>query len=212
VQKINHALICLDGEPPHQRTLYRELKGKDCVIAADGGANWLFDNNIAPDVLIGDLDGVKKNVISKLPSTSIIQRKDQYSTDLEKAFAWAIQKRIKNITVLAAAGKRIDHTLSNFSLLWNFAKKTNIRIVHDEWHAVLLPNQKTNFQIRKGMTVSLIPFSCCYGITLRGFKYPLTNAKMMQREVGVSNVATRSNVSIHIKRGNMLAIFLKGKA
>jgi len=59
-QNQTHVLICLDGEPPHQRTLYRELKGKDCVIAADGGANWLFDNNIAPDVLIGDLDGVKK--------------------------------------------------------------------------------------------------------------------------------------------------------
>ncbi len=211
MQKFTRALICLDGEPPSKRTLYRELKEVDCVIAADGGANWLFGYNIAPDVLIGDLDGVKKKTLVRLPSTQVIQIKDQYSTDLEKAFAWAVKQKIKSVTVMAVAGKRVDHILSNFSLLWKFHKKMSIEIVHDDWHAYLLPNQKLSVDVRKGMTISLIPFSNCSGITLRGFQYPLTGASMKLGQVGVSNVASRPNVSIQIKRGHMLGIFLQDK-
>jgi thiamine pyrophosphokinase len=211
VQKINRALICLDGEPPSQKTLYRELRNVDCLIAADGGANWLFDYNIAPNILIGDLDGVKKSVISKLPSTIIIERKNQYSTDLEKAFTWAIQQKIKNITVMAIAGKRIDHILSNFSLLWRFHKKANIDIVHDNWFAQLLSNQKQNLKVKKGQIISLIPFSNCSGITLKGFQYPLTKATMKRGQVGVSNVASSSKVFVEIKRGHMLCIFPRDK-
>ncbi len=204
-------LICLDGEPPSKKTFLETLSKDDCVVAADGGANWLVDYGIAPNVLIGDLDGVKKSTLKKLPSTQIIQKKDQYSTDLEKSFAWAIREGAEYIVVMAAAGKRIDHTLSNFSLFWEFSKKTNIQLVHDDWHAYLL-NEHNQFKTKKGMTVSLIPFSACKGITLRGFKYPLKNASMNVGEVGVSNVALGKKVKIDVKKGRMLAIFLKGKA
>lgn len=211
MQKYTHALICLDGEPPQAKTLYRELRSADCVIAADGGANWLFDYNIAPDVLIGDLDGVKKKTLVRLPSTQVIQIKDQYSTDLEKAFAWAVKQKIKSVTVMAVAGKRIDHILSNFSLLWKFHKKMHIEIVHDNWQAILLPNLKLEIDVKKGMTISLIPFSNCSGITLSGFQYPLSKASMKTGQVGVSNVASKATVTIEIKRGNMLGIFLQDK-
>ncbi len=211
MQKYTHALICLDGEPPSKQTLYWELKDVDCVIAADGGANWLCDYNIAPDVLIGDLDGVKKKTLVRLPSTQVIQIKDQYSTDLEKTFTWAVKQKIKTVTVMAVAGKRIDHTLSNFSLLWKFHKKVHIEIVHDDWYAILLPNLKLKMDVKKGMTISLIPYSNCSGITLNGFQYPLSKASMKMGQVGVSNVALSSKVSIEIKRGNMLCIFLRDK-
>lgn len=209
--KIKHALICLDGEPPQVKTLYQELKNVDFVIAADGGANWLFEYNIAPDVLIGDLDGVKKKTLVRLPSTQVIQIKDQHSTDLEKAFSWALKQKIKNVTVMAVTGKRIDHILSNFSLLWKFHKKMHIEIVHDDWYAILLPNLKLKIDVKKGMTISLIPFSNCSGITLSGFQYPLSRATMKTGQVGVSNVASKPTVTIEIKRGNMLAIFLQDK-
>lgn len=206
------AIICLDGEPPSQATFRKNLSNHDCIVAADGGANWLDDYVVKPDVLIGDLDGVRKKVRAKLAASSVVHKEDQYSTDLEKAFAWAMQKKIKNIVVMAAAGKRIDHTLSNFSLLWKYHKKNNVQIIHDGWKAFLLPNKKVSFDTHGGMTVSLIPYSDCSGITLQGFEYPLKNATMKLGEVGVSNVALGKKVRIEIKRGRMLAVFLSKKA
>lgn len=208
MQNEKRALICLDGEAPSKKTIDGALQEVDFLIAADGAANWLVDYGIAPDVLIGDLDGVKKSTLKKLPSTQIIQKKDQYSTDLEKAFTWAIQNKFQNVMVLAAAGKRLDHTLSNFALMWSFSKKCLIEVQHDDWKAYLLTNDKEEFIVKKGMTVSLVPYSHCTGITLKGFKYSLTNSKMNVGEVGVSNVASRSKVSIHVRSGKMLAMFL----
>lgn len=206
------AIICLDGEPPSRGTFRKSLSNHDCIIAADGGANWLDDYGVKPDILIGDLDGVRKKVRAKLSADEVVLKEDQYSTDLEKAFAWAIEKKIKNIIVMAAAGKRIDHTLSNFALLWSFHQKINVQITHDDWTAFLLPNQKASFDTHKGMTVSLIPYSNCSGITLQGFEYLLKNATMNLGEVGVSNVALGKKVRIEIKKGHMLAVFLKKKS
>jgi thiamine pyrophosphokinase len=205
------ALICLDGQPPSKATFDKVLPTVGCVIAADGGANWLYEYQIAPNVLIGDLDGIRKDVLLKLPSTSIIEKEDQYSTDLEKAFTWAIRQRFKHVTVMAIAGKRTDHMLSNFSLLWKFHKKLEIEIQDDHWTGHILPNEKQEFDVQKGMTISLIPYSNCSGITLKGFQYPLTQATMKQGEVGISNVATSKSVTIEVKKGRMLAIFLKEK-
>jgi thiamine pyrophosphokinase len=211
VKNIKRAVICLDGEPPSKKTFQKTVQDRDFVIAADGGANWLYEYGIKPDLLIGDLDGVQEEIRNKLPEDRIIQKVDQYSTDFEKAFTWVTQKKIENVVVFAMAGKRIDHLLSNFSLVWKFHKKANIEIVHDGWNAHLLPNQKQKYKVRKGMTISLIPFSDCAGITLAGFEYPLQNAVMNQGNVGVSNVATESQVMIEVKKGRMIAIFMKEK-
>ena len=207
----NKALICLDGQPPSKATLNNILGDVTCVIAADGGANWLFKYQIAPNVLIGDLDGIRPDLLKKLPSTSIVQKDDQYSTDLEKSFNWAIRHKFKRVVVTAIAGKRTDHMLSNFSLLWKFHKKLEIEIIDDDWMGYLLPNEKQEFEVKKGMTISLIPYSNCSEITLKGFQYPLTRASMKLGEVGVSNVSVSNHVSIEVKKGRMLALFLKEK-
>jgi thiamine pyrophosphokinase len=209
VQKFNRAIICLDGDPPSKQTIQGMIRTGDCIVAADGGANWLNDYKIKPHVLIGDLDGVRKNVLQTIPKSSIVQKKDQYSTDLEKAFTWVMKKKIKYVVVMGAAGKRIDHTLSNFSLFWKFHKKGNtIQIFHDDWWAALLNQTKNTLLVEKGMTISLIPFSNCSGITLKGFQYSLTNAKMKLSEVGISNIARGRTVEITVKQGRMLAIVL----
>ncbi len=208
MQPCKRAIICLDGDPPSRKTISSTLDTEDLIVAADGGANWLFDYGIKPHVIIGDLDGVRKKSLSKMKSSEIVQIKDQYSTDLEKVFAWVIQKKIKEVVVLGVAGKRIDHALSNFFLLWKFHSKMMIEVLGDDWHGFFLSNQKQIFNSKKGSTISLIPFSNCKGIFLKGFQYPLSNASMKLGEVGVSNVAKANNVQIEIKRGRMLALFM----
>jgi thiamine pyrophosphokinase len=112
---------------------------------------------------------------------------------------------------MAIAGKRTDHMLSNFSLLWKFHKKLEIEIQDDHWTGHILPNEKQEFDVQKGMTISLIPYSNCSGITLKGFQYPLTQATMKQGEVGISNVATSKSRNYRSEKRTNVGHFPEGK-
>lgn len=210
IQHPNHprVVICLDGEPPSRKIFRSIVQKNDFILAADGAANWLIRYKTIPNMVVGDLDGIQKNVLCKIPKERVLRIKDQYSTDLEKVFLWAIQNNFRDTIVVGMGGKRIDHTLSNFHLIWRFVKKINIEVVHDGWSAIPIQNQKMKFGVEVGMTISLIPFSTCRGITLKGFQYNLKNASMKLGEVGVSNVAAKKQVEVEIKRGSVVVVFL----
>jgi thiamine pyrophosphokinase len=69
--------------------------------------------------------------------------------------------------------------------------------------------RRIDLRVTKGSTVSLLPFGKCSGITLDGLHYPLTDATLQIGEIAVSNVATRENISIKVKRGKLMAVVLE---
>ena len=54
------------------------------IIAADGGANFLADHNIFPELIIGDLDSLSEQKIQNMETQKFIKISDQHTTDLEK--------------------------------------------------------------------------------------------------------------------------------
>lgn len=200
-------LLCLDGEPPSKKTTRKLLQETELIVAADGAANWLVSYGIVPDFVVGDLDGIKPAILTKFPRSNVIKITEQYSTDFEKTMSWIVQQGYTDVIIAGISGKRVDHMLSNFQLVWNFIKKINIEIVGDDWSAITMQNEKKQFHVPIGMTISLIPFSACKGITLRGFKYNLANSSMKLGEVGVSNLSVREVVSVEILRGSALMVF-----
>ena len=56
--KDSHKKIALviDGEFPENQKLINQIKSSDIIIAIDGAANILMENEITPDVAIGDFD------------------------------------------------------------------------------------------------------------------------------------------------------------
>ena len=54
------------------------------IIAADGGANFLADHNIIPELIIGDLDSIEEQKINNVETQKIIRISNQNTTDLEK--------------------------------------------------------------------------------------------------------------------------------
>ncbi|MCA1802840.1 MAG: hypothetical protein LC662_10315, partial [Rhodothermaceae bacterium] len=50
------ALVMCNGGIPPERILAESLAGTGLIIGADGGGNNLFNLNVVPDVVIGDLD------------------------------------------------------------------------------------------------------------------------------------------------------------
>ena len=60
--------VILNGQIPINNTLINQINNSDYIIAVDGSANKLFDLEIIPDVIIGDLDSFQnindKNIIN----------------------------------------------------------------------------------------------------------------------------------------------------
>jgi thiamine pyrophosphokinase len=200
-------LVLANGEPP-SRALVRRLRRRcDCLVAADGGANTARTYGLSPDVIIGDLDSVLPGTRRAFRESLLLRVRRQDNTDLEKALDYIAAHGGRRVVITGITGRRIDFTLANLSILWNYSAFLDIVVAGDGWEAFPAGRRRT-FRVRKGTTVSLIPFGPCDGITLRGLRYGLTNASMRVGEIGVSNVAVRSSVSVAVRRGNMLIILL----
>lgn len=225
------ALVICNGEPPSKELATKLARTAHIIVAADGGANVARKLGIQPDIIIGDLDSIESQTKSYFssqvkrlkplrdPSGVLIPRPEgrgytrfirvsrQDNTDLEKALDFLVGRKIKRATILAATGKRLDHTLGNLSVIWNYTSSIDLSFVGDGWFAIPVSKQK-EVAAKVGTTVSLLPFGTCSGITLKGLQYPLTNASMNVGEIGVSNVITQTPFTIEVKKGKMLMIVL----
>ncbi len=200
-------LVICNGEPPSRALVRRLARRVDEVIAADGGANTARLVGIRPDIIIGDLDSITAATKRFFASSVIMRVDDQDSTDLEKVLDFLSARGTPEAIIVGATGKRIDFTLGNLSVLWNYMAFLRMSVVGDGWRAMPV-GRSVKVKARPGTTVSLIPFGLCSGITIRGLRWPLSNASMGSGEIGVSNVVRSSPFTVSVRRGNMLLIVM----
>ena len=203
-------LIC-NGEPP-PRALLRALAARaSLVVAADGGANAALRAGVRPGVVIGDLDSLLPASARRLAKARIIRVARQDNTDLEKALDYIAGSAPSRVLIAGATGGRIDFTLGNLAVIWNYVDRLPITVVGEGWRALPVGRRRRE-RARRGVTVSLLPFGDCTGITLRGLKYGLRNAPMRVGEIGVSNVVASSPFTVDVKKGRMLMVIFDGAA
>ena len=202
-------LLLCNGEPPSPSLLRRLAGEADMVVAADGGANAALRSGVRPDVIIGDLDSILPGTRRKFRDVRVLRIKRQDNTDLEKALDFISASGPAAVAIAGATGGRIDFTLWNLSVFWNYTSALGMTFVGDGWRAFPAGRRRTVYAHR-GTTVSLVPFGNCGGITLRGLRYPLKDAAMRPGEIGVSNVVRTSPFSVTVRRGRMLIVVLDG--
>ena len=120
MQAIKKVVVVVNGQFAREERLLAILDSADCVIAADGGANWLAMHQRTPDRIVGDMDSVDPALLARLAESGchVVRfpaHKDE--TDAELALAAAAALAPAEIVILGALGGRIDHTLGNLSLL-----------------------------------------------------------------------------------------------
>ncbi len=206
------ALIIANGEPLQKRRLVLLAKQSGTVICADGGANAALKMGITPDAIVGDLDSVHTEVLVKFRRVAIHEDRNDETTDLEKAIAWAIQSSYDHITVVGASGKRLDHTVGNLGVLPKFYPDAIITLVDDNGELCYV-GREYSFEARKGDVVSLIPLNRCEGVSTTGLKYPL-DGEILELGVreGTSNVVTASPAGIKVKKGHLLLFKLANRS
>ncbi len=159
-----------------------------------------------PDLIIGDLDSILPQVLTYYRNKKVHVKKviNQNKTDLEKAIDLALKMKLKSITVIGYGGKRIDHTLNNFSILKKFSRKCNIRFVDNEFE-IFYSGKVTEFEYRKGEIVSIIGIPKAGNITTQGLKWTLKNESLeFGKRQGALNVSVSDSVKIKTGKGDLL--------
>ena len=187
-------------------------KADDICIAADVGAKNAKILGDTPDIIVGDFDSSKLEILKeefpKAEITLVPAEKD--FTDSELAIQTAIAKGANEIVIIGGLDGRLDHTLVNISLLENLSKngfyvtatdgKNRVRYI--ESTSTLIPRSYFKY-------ISLIPRTeKLKGVTVMGCTYPLENAKLTTASAGltVSNEITGNCAFIAVKKGGLLII------
>lgn len=183
------------------------------IIASDKGLEALDKIQIKPNYIIGDFDSLNNEILDKYLKnneaeiTRLNPIKDY--TDTHMAIKKAIEIKSTDITIIGAIGTRQDHTIANINILKEaLDKKISCKII-DRNNEISLINE--NISLKKDVSypfISLIPLTTkVEGITLKGFKYNLSNAIInIGESIGVSNEQIENIATIEIKKGILVLI------
>ncbi len=199
-----------------EEKLFKEinLKNKfDYIIASDRGLEIIDKFNMIPHYIIGDFDSLDKKILNKyINNKDIIIKKlnpEKDYTDTHMAIKLAIELESKEITILGAIGTRMDHTIANIHVLKeSLDKNIECKGINSN-NEIQLINKKTILKLDNNYKyISLIPLTTkVEGITLKGFKYQLSNATLeIGHSLGVSNEQLEDYAEIDLKNGILILI------
>ena len=194
-------------------------RDSDFVIAADAAAERLLAAGVEPDLAVGDFDSSRVGALERLAGAGIetlVFPAVKDVTDLEIAARAAREAGATSVVVSGAFRDRRYHTLAALGVLARLADLVGTGVEPDmTLHALDAAARPTLFlALAPGTLVSLIaPLGVASGVTLRGFAYPLEDARLEPLAgLGVSNVTAGARQSVAVGGGGVLVIVDGGKA
>ena len=133
------ALLIADGEQCSIGLLESLLEWSPLVVALDGAFTKLVSLGVKVDYWLGDFDDIDPHAyLAEMGQdhVTIIETPNQDKTDFDKGVEFLIEKQAKSIHVVWATGKRMDHTLSNFSSLAKYSSQVEV-ILYNDYSKVL---------------------------------------------------------------------------
>lgn len=194
-------------------------KKYDEIIAVDGALAFFEKEEVKvralrPTHIVGDFDTVGAAVLEKYKASDEIQmhafnpEKDYTDTDIALKLAMRLAGKAGAVTMIGAAGTRLDHSLANIQMLIAPLKKGIDCQIVDAHNRIRMIEGEFTLRECYGKYVSLIPVTMALeGIDLVGFKYPLNDRTVyMGESLCVSNELTGKKGFIRIKKGIALLI------
>ncbi len=191
---------------PHNIT--EHPKGDDLIIAADSGYKNALSLGARPDILLGDLDSLDREDIPKnIELLQVPAEKD--FTDTQLAVDTALKKGATEIVIIGGLSGRLDHTLSNLSILEDLNKKRIHALIADGFNRVRYINSTSTLVARSGYRyLSLLCLSeKVKGVSVEGCKYTLSNAKLTRDfQFAVSNEIVGNCALISVRKGGIYVV------
>ncbi len=184
----------------------------DLLIGADHGALFLVEHGFVPYLSVGDFDSVTPEQLIRIREgsrkTEAYDPIDKDYTDTELAFERALEIRPDEVILVGALGTRFDHSLANIHLLVKAMQHGIPASIADEHNEIRLTADRLAIRGTGYSNVSLLPLMPrVTGITLSGFRYPLTDAVLaMGQSLGISNVLEEEEGIITVGDGWLLVV------
>ncbi len=206
-----HVLIVgsAPSDPEQLRQLHEEAQ---YFICADGGGDAAQRAGLTPDLLLGDMDSISTDNLSRLRADGVRvveHRPDKDKTDMELALDTALALGATRITIAGAlGGSRLDHSLGNLLLLsLPSLREIDVRMVSGATEALAVWTQGT-LRGRTGDYVSLFPLTDqVRGVFTDGLRYPLHGDTLFRASTrGVSNELVQATASVAVAEGCLLVV------
>ena len=186
----------------------------DRILAADSGMNALYAAAVTPDIIIGDFDSADEKILRFFQQNKAIDfctlNPEKDDTDTEFAIRESIRRGADSITIIGGTGTRLDHVLGNISLLGiGLEEQVSMELLDEHNRIRMIQDALTlEKETQYGKYVSLIPYGGdVQGVTLRGFKYPLSDYTMGGfNSLGISNEIVDNRAEIRFRSGILLVI------
>ncbi|HWJ02676.1 MAG TPA: thiamine diphosphokinase [Verrucomicrobiae bacterium] len=203
-------VIC-NGAVTDYNWLAAVIETLDGVICADGGSNHAYKLGIMPKLIIGDLDSVDPKVLSHYQSEGVTIKQfmaEKDDTDQRLALQEAIALGATEVVLLAALGKRLDHSLGSLSVLAYLHSQGVTGTILDETNEVTLREHQVIIEGEVGEEISLLPLTTrVTGITTENLQYALKDAVFeLGNPYGISNVLTAPKARVTMAEGLLLVI------
>ena len=193
---------------------YKEHISELNIIAVDKGLEILYKLKIIPNHVVGDFDSVDIGVWRYYQNNHQVKfhkyEPEKDNTDTDIAIQLAIELKSSKITIMGALGKRMDHAIANIHILkYGLEAKIPCQILDRHNKIYLIDSHYTfNRSNADGKYISFIPLTTTVqGITLNGFKYPLSNASLsIGLSLGISNEIVEEIATIELKNGVLITV------
>ena len=187
---------------------FSELDLKICsvhaptLVAADGGANYVNEEQYHIDYIIGDLDSVENKTLWESQGTTIIKISEQETTDFEKCL-YSVNAHF--YFCLGFIGGRADHFLAVCSSVIKYHFKKIILVGNHDviFHVPRLFEIDLPIETR----LSLFPMRKITAINESGLRWPLSGLEFNPVDrVGTSNITEERKIKMSFSDEGMLMI------
>ena len=199
------ACIFCNGELKNPARVKRVASNCDLLIAADGGVKHLVGLGLQPEIIIGDMDSIATDMWNDENSiVRISYSPDKDKSDVELAVEYALEQGCQEITLVAAIGGRLDHTLGNVALVASYPGR--IAILDGVSTLVAVDkSEKCMLHGQVGTPVSLIPYgSGSFTVRTKGLKYSLGDESLHSTTHGLSNELSLTEACVCVSNGILL--------
>jgi len=199
-EKLFKSILCLNGDLPPVDFFNNNLP----IFAADGAANKLMQLGIMPELVIGDLDSVTAENLTKLNTH---YHYDQNFCDFEKSLQYLTKQNLLPTIVVGINGGYLDHVLNNINC---FVQTNSIFYAPPMVGFVLRQGEEKILTLPLNSKISLIGVPDAIVSTV-GLQWELLNYHLSF--IGKNSCFNRSvkdNVEIKVHYGNVLVMVLLG--
>ena len=199
------AIISLGGQSISIKRFNSIYETGDYIIGVDSGCQFLYDNNIVPNLILGDFDSIDNSLLTYYKNQDIpIKTFPVIKNETDGELALIEGNKISDELLIIGTGgeNEIDHFLGNVFLLTRYPKATIV--LEEEWINVLEKGEHW-VTIERGNSISFLPLEFSH-LILSGFNYDGDVMTEVGYTITLRNKIKGVKGKVQILAGKMLLI------